>query len=700
MALKDIELKPVYYSDEDNLLEEFYLPVLSKSIKYDRIAGYFSSNALAIAARGIADFVKNGGRIRLIANVVLSLEDQEAIKEALREKEKELLIEIDNLEDELKKDHIAMLGWMLKNDLLEIKIAVVKNGIEHQKTGILKDAQDNVVSFSGSDNETLKGWLHNDEQFHVFCSWKDGDKEHLLPDIERFGRLWGDRGKRVRVYNVSDAFKQGLIRNAPRTDEEFKRLSQSATEELLREHSKSYGKGKRTKNIKLRDYQRKAIGNWIESACKGIFEMATGTGKTFTALGCVKHLLEKEKKVVVIITTPYGHLSQQWQKEIAKFGLVFDRLLVADSSNRTWRDELADGLVDVTLGHLDNMAILATHNTFSSIDFERIIEKNKKSFPIILLADEVHRLGAEKTKLGLLELYDFRLALSATPKRWFDDLGTKVIYDYFQDVVFEFSLEQAINTVNPETNQTYLTPYKYLPVFISLEEEELDRYVSLTKSIVSRIGSSRGDMEHDKQVNILRFIRANVIKNASAKYQALERILDSEGHDIRWTIIYSAPEQIDQVMKIVNERNIFAHRFTMDESAQPDAQYNGLSEREFLLNRFADTEYQVLVAMRCLDEGVDVPQARTAVLLASSGNPREYIQRIGRVIRRYSGKKVAVIYDVIVVPSLDNLPSELKKIEYNIFAKEIERYQEIAKIAVNNVTAFSQIYDLREKLYG
>jgi len=375
-------------------------------------------------------------------------------------------------------------------------------------------------------------------------------------------------------------------------------------------------------------------------------------------------------------------------------------MLVADSSNSRWRDELADALVDVTLGHLDNLAILATHNTFSSIDFERITGKNKKGFSILLLADEVHRLGAEKAKSGLSELYDFRLALSATPKRWFDDLGTRAIYDYFGEVVFEFGLEEAINTVNPETNQTYLTPYKYVPIFISLEEGELDKYVSLTKSIVSRIGSSKGEIEYDERVDILRFIRANVIKNACAKYQSLERILDSEGHDIRWTIVYCTPQQINRVMEIVNERNIFAHRFTMDESAQPDAKYNGLSEREFILSKFADSEYQVLVAMKCLDEGVDVPQARTAVLLASSGNPREYIQRIGRVIRRHSGKKVAVIYDIIVVPSLDSLPSELKRVEYDIFVKELGRYQEIAKSAVNNVDVVSQIYDLRRKLYG
>ena len=199
MGLRDVNLKAVYYSDQDNLLMDFYIPVLSNSVKYDRIAGYFSSNSLAIAAKGIAALIESQGRIRMIANVFLSEEDQEAIKRALLQKEKEVLIEIESLKDQLKKDHIGMLGWMVKKNLLKIKIAVVKNGIEHQKIGIMEDSEGNKISFSGSDNETVKGWLHNDEQFHVFRSWIHGDINHLQPDRKRFESLCHNRGKSVRI---------------------------------------------------------------------------------------------------------------------------------------------------------------------------------------------------------------------------------------------------------------------------------------------------------------------------------------------------------------------------------------------------------------------------------------------------------------------------------------------------------------------
>lgn len=207
LGLKEINLKPVYYSDEDDLLRDFYIPVLSNAVKYDRIAGYFSSNTLAIAAKGVSAFIESGGKIKMVANVVLSQDDRNAIQKALLEREDEVLTEIENLEDELKKDHIRMLGWMVKSSLLEIKIAVVKNGVEHQKTGILEDSDGNIISFSGSNNETVKGWLYNDEQFHAFRSWKEGDTNHLKPDVERFHRLWQDKGKKVRVYNVSDAIE-------------------------------------------------------------------------------------------------------------------------------------------------------------------------------------------------------------------------------------------------------------------------------------------------------------------------------------------------------------------------------------------------------------------------------------------------------------------------------------------------------------
>jgi superfamily II DNA or RNA helicase len=699
MKLRDINIKPAYYSDEDNLLQEFYIPVLSISIKYERIAGYFSSNALAIAAKGIAKFINNGGKIRLITNVILSAEDQEVIKAAIIEKEKEILNEIENLEDHLKKDHIKMLGWMVKNNLLEIKIAVVKGGIEHQKIGILEDSDGNIIVFSGSDNETVQGWLHNDEQFHVFCSWKIGDENHLKSDIERFSNLWRDKGRRVRVYDVSNAFNKGLIRNAPNNEEEFKRISSRSTDELLRENAARYDHHENIrKKIKLRNYQEEAVKKWVDNDYKCVFEMATGTGKTFAALGCLEKLISEQGKTITIIACPYNHMITQWRGNIEEYGLKINKL-IADSSRTNWRNELADGIRDVNSDATKNLIILTTHDTFYRDDFVDII--NIAKCGLFLIADEVHGMWAERRKSGFVENYEFRLGLSATPSRWFDAEGTEELFKYFnveeEEKKFIFSLGQAIKTINPETGKTYLSPYEYRPYFGELSEEEVEEYGERTKNIVKAYHKAKNKEEKQKYFVLLFKQREDIIRNASVKYEIFKQIINNI-EELKYCLIYCSPEQIGDVQDILNEKNIIQHKFTQDEEIRPDRRYGGISEREYLLKKFGEGTYQALVAIRCLDEGVDIPQAHVGVILASTGNPRQYIQRRGRLLRQCPGKNRAKIYDILVLPPpKSNLPPDLMELERKIRRKELQRYQEFAYIATNVLECISKIQEVEAK---
>ena len=382
MDLKKLNLKPVYYSDEENLLTSFYIPVLSESIEYKRVAGYFCSNTLAIVAKGISKFIENNGKIKLIANVVLTKEDQSAIKSTLKKIQDDLLTEIKNLEEEFKKNHIRMLGWLIKNKKLEIKIAVVESGIEHQKIGILKDKEGNTISFSGSENETVSGWLNNDEQFHVFCSWKDGDIDHLNPDIERFDILWGDRGNKVRVYPISEAFEKGLIETAPRDNQEFKELSDDLLKKLLAETSKKNFDDR--KKVTLREYQKEAINIWKENDFRGIFEMATGVGKTVSALGCFEYLAKNKNELVTVICCPYNHLITQWDKEIKRFGIK-EKIIIADSSNSNWKNEFANNLNYINRGDINKLIIITTYKTFSSEFFINYVNRFKKE--IFIIAD-------------------------------------------------------------------------------------------------------------------------------------------------------------------------------------------------------------------------------------------------------------------------------------------------------------------------
>ncbi len=474
MSFGELEIKSSYDSDDDDILNDFYNPVLANSVEYSRLAGFFTSSALAVAARGIRGLLKNDGKMKLVAGAMLKKEDVEAIRLGLEKPEEVInraaINDLDSIEDEFVRDHVMALGWLIAKQKLEIRIAIVEDkngrpldadsilrkGVFHQKIGIFTDGNGRKISFSGSVNETATAWTENIEEFKVFREWVEAEHEHFLSDYKKFNKYWNNESQRVKTMTAPQAIKDKLIQMAPKD-----------IEKLELEKWDSQG-SKRKNQITLYEHQKEAIESWIENGMRGIFEMATGTGKTFAALRGLMKTSEIHKKLVVIITCPYQHLIQQWRREIEKFGITFD-FIIADSSNPLWKDNLADSLVDISLGYKEKIIILTTHRTFSSDNFMSIVKEHKKDFNILLIADEVHGLGAERGRIGLIDEYDFRLGLSATPKRWFGSIGTQAIYNYFNDVVFEFTLKDAINTINPATGRTYLTPYRYIPKFVSLE---------------------------------------------------------------------------------------------------------------------------------------------------------------------------------------------------------------------------------------
>jgi len=700
--LKNIFIKKSYSSDNDDILNEFYVPVLANSIEYNRLAGFFSSSSLAISAKGITGLINNSGVMKMIASPQLNENDLKIIIDANIDPckfiEKKMLEELENFENEIVRDHVFALGWLIANKKLEIKVALVYNdsgclmsyensqlsGIFHQKVGILKDSNGNMLSFSGSINESALGWLENIEEFKVFRNWVEAEKDYVQADIKKFNIFWNNCSNRVRVIKIPDAVEKKLIRIAPI--------------DISKLDLEKYCKRSQQKNkVILYQHQREAINSWIKNNFNGIFEMATGTGKTYAALGCLNRVFNITNKAFSIITCPYNHLLRQWKREIDRFGIQYKGMIIADSSNPSWKNKLTDLLIDFSLGNIKKLIILTTHNTFSSKDFIKIIQNNKGDSDILLIADEVHNLGAEKNRTGLIDEYTKRLGLSATPKRWFDEIGTHKIYDYFGGVVYEFGLEKAINRLNPTTEETYLTPFRYVPKFVSLTYAELEEYVFKTKKIIRNYFQIKNDTDKEKILENIFFQRANIIKNALKKYSKLTEILDSMESPLKWTLIYCNPKQIDEIMNIINKRQLIAHRFTMDEGVLPSNKYGGLSQREFILQKFEEGDYQILVAMKCLDEGIDIPQARKAILMASSGNPREYIQRIGRIIRRHKSKREAIIYDIVVIPSFKDLPQDLMEIEWKIFQKEIKRYEEISRMAINSAEALKLIFDIKNK---
>ena len=668
MTFNDIDIKNAYDSDEDDTLNDFYIPVLSHATRYDRLAGYFSSTSLAISAKGMAKFIQNGGRMRLITSLQLSEEDQNAIRDGITRPDdiisKIIKEDLDRAE-QLQKDHVLALSWMIATNKLEIKIAIPlthngnfytdkldKSSLYHQKIGILYDDTNNAISFSGSANETAKAWDSNIEEFKVFCSWKDDQNSYIIHDMRKFEKFWYGNANSTKITDLPDAINQHLLKYAPKTEVEA--------------INKISGK---TPVVQLRYYQNNAMQKWFESDMHGIFAMATGTGKTKTAISCIQKLLDNQEQYLIVIACPYTHLVDQWNNDLKEFG-ISNSIKAYDSSN-DWKVNLSTSIERINNNLIKNKFVLTTHKTFSSELFRKIIKKSKvNSF---LIVDEVHKVGAEKYAEGLLETYNLRLGLSATPERYFDDKGTKMILNYFGGIIYKFSLDVAIK-------EGYLVHYLFYPHIVYMTDDEFNEYKDYTKKIAIEMSQKYPD---EKKILEISMLRSNILKTAKNKIPKFTEILS----DIKHTdhcIIYCAPKQIDEIANTLHNKHIIFHKFTYHET---------IKERPKLLQEFDDGNIDTLLAIKCLDEGVDVPSIKTAIILASSNNPIEFIQRRGRILRTYTNKKQAIIHDLIVLPKPNDLNS-YDAASQQMIQKELMRLQEFAQSSDNPVYSQNLIQTL------
>ena len=677
MSFKDLDpiLKSNYNSLYEDIVKKFYVPVLKEAKRYDRVSGYFDSSSLAIAAKGMGDFILNGGKMRLLCGAKLFPQDLETIKNASDAKDivsDRFLEDLDNIEDELINNHIKVLGWMIKHNILEIKVGFNKKdgqylggGILHSKTGIFwdnegsdfeDDLEHHCIVFNGSNNETAAGWTSNFETFDVFRG--PIFRDHMMTYVNDFPKMWNGDYPYLEVMDIPEADKRALIDKSPDDIQELKRII------------KKYYGGKKD-DRSLFEHQSDAIDYWFKNNKRGIFEMATGTGKTFTAINCLEKLSEEEKDLITVIACPYAHLVEQWQDEIKKFG--FDKIYVIyGMGNPHWKKDLSRLVKRINRKKIKKAIILTTHKSFARDFFkDKISEINSNLF---VIADEMHHLASEQYSTGLLEDYKYRLGLSATPEKFMDEEATIELQDYFGGIVYTFDLEDAINKVNPVTHLSYLTPYDYIPEKINLTSEELTDYKDLTRKI-GAFSNRRLSSEEQEVLNSLLRKRKYILNNAEEKYDKLREILRRYG-TLDHLIIFCSPQQIKKVLKILKEEGVKPrHRFSSKEKARKYKKLGGRSYRQILLEKFDKGEYKALVAMKCLNEGVDVPSADKVIIMSSTTNPIEYVQRRGRVLRRYPGKELAYIYDMVIVP--DDPAGD------SIIQKEMERMEEFITIANN-----------------
>lgn len=679
MGLRNVEVSESYDTGDSNIdvVRDFFEPCLDQSVKYDRLSGYFSSRVLALAARGLGGFLAGEGRMRLItsANIaaadleaMLDMESESDIKTAFDARFREALNDRFQLETILEKSHLEAMCWLLKNNRLEIRIVVpnhsnsASNSLFHSKVGIFTDGDNQNISFSGSVNETVYGWTQNIEEFKVFKSWEDSTSNFVRHDIRLFEKYWSPaEGAGFVSMPLSDATKRELISIAP-----------PDAPDLI---SFTRRRKPQAKEVSLRDYQIEAVQSWVAAGYRGIFAMATGTGKTKTAAACIKHVRALGSSLT-LVTAPYQHIAMQWMSELSDL----QPILATGDSN--WWDEVKEAISKKKLSRVDHILIIAVQNTAASEKFRNVCQAASATTDnFLIVGDEAHGLGASTFQGALNMDANFRLALSATPVRYFDEIGTDTLKDYFGDTCFEFDTAKALTWIDPISGMTPLCPYEYHPLFVGLSDFESNQYQEISEKIrklsVSEDEASKATLER------LLFKRAGILKTASQKLPELARILDEMGSEVSDCLIYCNDfEQLTKVAALLAERRITFQKITGDEGSSADRRWGDKSEREWILENFAKGQSQVLLAIKCLDEGVDIPSAKLGFILASSGNPREFIQRRGRLMRRYPGKSKATIFDFVVSPG-EGTTNTASSQDLSIFRKELARIDEFAKDALN-----------------
>lgn len=715
--LRDLRLKGVYKSDQDDILRDFYFPALSVANRYDRAVGFFSASTLSHAAQALTAFIAGGGTIRLIVGTFSDQADIEAVKEGLRLKElsdnlgQTFIAELDEVaNNELFEHRFKALSWLVAQGRLEIRIALRPRGLYHDKVGIISDAAGDSIVFAGSANESASALLPtlNYESIDVFPAWRLELSDWHEPHRASFERLWANKSRGTVVIDVPTALKDRLLDVAatmerppdPQRELEIEaRLRASAEEGAVASRPRGPSVPETVNGVpfQIRDHQREALTAWqAKGDFQGIFDLATGAGKTITAVYAVVQMAKAIPGLTVVIAAPYQSLADQWCEILETFNI---RALQCYVSKANWYDELQKKVLDVQTGSTSFEAIVVVNRTLKTAEFQSTIARIPRS-QFLWIGDECHHHGSESLASALPQNARYRIGLSATPEHYLDEERNARLKAYYGDIVFSYTLKQAIE-------DKVLTPYNYYPHLVALTDGEAEEFIALSDEIArlfAREGqSARSKPSHGLTTLLVR--RARLIGSAVNKIPALQAVLagrppeshalfycgdgrveynDGDEEDEKDDNDDSLPlRQIEVVSRVLDDLHWKVSRFTARESRR---------EREEILQAFRIGLIDGLVAIKCLDEGIDVPACGTAYILASSRDPRQFIQRRGRILRRSAGKSLATIHDfVVILPegTLDPTGAARK-----LISTELKRVAEFSTLAENRFEAYKRLRDV------
>jgi superfamily II DNA or RNA helicase len=685
MRFKELNLDETYDTvKNDDIYSEFFIPVLDKSRKAIRFGGTFSSENFVRIAQGMKGFIEKDGVMKLIVYPNISDEDFQAIMDG-KKSEPDVILEkwiedIEQISEKFVKEHVKALAWMIKNDILEIKLIRIKDSsgreIPFSKISDIARAQEMYGVFFGSDDDEIVSFVGNldyvvqDTDFtHItaYKYWETGQKQYIDEKYSEWDDLW--EGKQIEflkdyffeTFDISKEIREKFIKIAPNSKDEIN---------LERPFS-------------LRPYQKKALVKWEKNDFKGIFEMATGTGKTRVAIGAIKRMEKINDTFLIVISVPSDTLAVQWKVQLEQWG--YETFLTL--KNNHWEEQMPYH-IQKSDKRKKILCIITSYITFSKKKFKEKIFDYKKD--VFLISDEVHNAGAPEFSKGLDEsLYKHRLGLTATLERYFDDEGTKILDKFFHSTVFEYSLKDGIS-------DKILSPYRYHVIPVILNEVEMEKYRKETKTMAIKY-EQRSD-----PVQWISFLhhsnkRAKIVKNASQKFSELKKVFQSR-HDNHFGLIYCDSEQIKEVTKICNNTKphpIYVRRITLKDTPTRE-------DREKITNGLVNGDYHAVSSILILNEGWDCPELKYCILMSNTGNEKEYIQRRGRVLRKFNGdyfdgskKEFAEIYDFCVIPDLTGLDKVESKMEKNLTKKEFLRLKIIAKASLEPEK--SQVLDMIQK---
>jgi superfamily II DNA or RNA helicase len=676
---KNLSLKQVYdNSVGDDMVVDLFEPLLSNSRFYYRGVGYFTSGWLTLAYKGLNKLIENGGKAVFITSPHLNQEDWISLKQgakAAKDKNlyKVLAGKIGHLEHSLKEETLTALSWLVADGLLEFYFAIPKNnkGNFHDKFGVFIDDFDHKVAIHGSFNDSIQA-TYNGESFSVFKSWEIGQAEYVETHFKRFLDIINCNSSFYNIFPMDNNLKDEFIK--------LRKSNERPYQLYNRKSLKLSSKIKFPSNLNLYPFQREGIEKWLKNNCIGMFEMATGTGKTFTSLASSVELHNKLGSLAIVVSCPFNHLVDQWEEDVKKFGYT---PMICRSNSREWVPILRSRIQDYNIGARNSLFIITTHKTSASQNFLSLISSVGRN--ILLIADEVHYLGSNQLRKSLLDVYNYRIGLSATPDRWFDENGTETIKQFFGETVADMPLEQAIGK--------FLTPYNFYPHTISLTRNEMEEFADLTKKITNlMMGKKNNEEEKENLLDSYIRKRASIVSKAQNKIPAFiklmkEKIENNGVNSISHTIVYCSPGQTNEIVNILTDLGLKAHEFVYKVKNK---------NRIKLLKQFDERDIQILVAIKCLDEGVNIPATKEAFFLSSTSNPREFVQRRGRILRKYSGKNHATLHDFVVIPPMENtfVQSEMRDYEKILLRKEMPRFAEFSSAAQNFFESRNEVYEI------